>query len=127
MWDSCTKVELANPATKLHIATQMVASAIPHQPADTRSPRPLALARWLLAVATLVLVMVAVGGIGSVYGVIVGTALLTLIPEFFRFISDYKLLVYGALLFGVMRFAPDGLAGLTRLAFKRVQRKGGAA
>jgi len=74
-----------------------------------------------------VLSMVAVGGIGSVYGVIVGTALLTLIPEFFRFISDYKLLVYGALLFGVMRFAPDGLAGLTRLAFKRVQRKGGAA
>ncbi|BBO76942.1 branched-chain amino acid ABC transporter permease [Desulfosarcina widdelii] len=73
-----------------------------------------------------VLSMVAVGGIGSVFGVIVGTALLTLIPEFFRFISDYKLLVYGALLFGVMRFAPDGLAGLTALAFKRVQRKGGA-
>ncbi len=73
-----------------------------------------------------VLSMVAVGGIGSVYGVIVGTALLTLIPEFFRFISDYKLLVYGALLFGVMRFAPDGLAGLTRLAFRRIQRKGGA-
>ena len=73
-----------------------------------------------------VLSMVAVGGIGSVFGVIVGTALLTLIPEFFRFISDYKLLVYGALLFGVMRFAPDGLAGLRALAFKRVQRKGGA-
>ena len=73
-----------------------------------------------------VLSMVAVGGIGSVFGVIVGTALLTLIPEFFRFISDYKLLVYGALLFGVMRFAPDGLAGLTALAFKRLQRKGGA-
>lgn len=72
-----------------------------------------------------VLSMVAVGGIGSVFGVIVGTALLTLIPEFFRFISDYKLLVYGALLFGVMRFAPDGLAGLTALAFKRLQRKGG--
>jgi branched-chain amino acid transport system permease protein len=74
-----------------------------------------------------VLSMVAVGGIGSVFGVIVGTALLTLIPEFFRFISDYKLLVYGALLFGVMRFAPDGLAGLTALAFKRLRRKGGAA
>jgi len=73
-----------------------------------------------------VLSMVAVGGIGSVFGVIVGTALLTLIPEFFRFISDYKLLVYGALLFAVMRFAPDGLAGLTALAFKRLQHKGGA-
>jgi branched-chain amino acid transport system permease protein len=55
-----------------------------------------------------VLSMVAVGGIGSVYGVIVGTSLLTLMPDLFRFISDYKLLVYGALLFTVMRFAPEG-------------------
>jgi len=72
-----------------------------------------------------VLSMVAVGGIGSVYGVIIGTALLTLMPEFFRFISDYKLLVYGALLFAVMRFAPDGLAGIARSLFRRISRQGG--
>jgi branched-chain amino acid transport system permease protein len=58
-----------------------------------------------------VLSMVAVGGIGSVPGVITATIILTLMPEFFRFISDYKLLVYGILLFAVMRFAPEGLAG----------------
>ena len=63
-----------------------------------------------------VLSMVAVGGIGSVFGVIVATIILTLMPEFFRFISDYKLLVYGALLFAVMRFSPEGLAGLARSA-----------
>ena len=74
-----------------------------------------------------VLSMVAVGGIGSVFGVIAGTALLTLMPEFFRFISDYKLLVYGALLFGVMRFAPDGLAGLTRMLLKRPAQKAGTS
>ena len=60
-----------------------------------------------------VLSMVAVGGIGSVFGIIVATIILTLMPEFFRFISDYKLLIYGSLLFAVMRFAPEGLAGLT--------------
>ena len=49
-----------------------------------------------------VLSMVVVGGIGSVFGVIVATIILTLMPEFFRFISDYKLLVYGTLLFGVV-------------------------
>jgi branched-chain amino acid transport system permease protein len=65
-----------------------------------------------------VLSMVAVGGIGSVFGVIVATIMLTLMPEFFRFISDYKLLVYGTLLFAVMRFAPDGLAGIARTSFK---------
>lgn len=72
-----------------------------------------------------VLSMVAVGGIGSVFGVIVGTALLTLMPEFFRFISDYKLFVYGALLFTVMRFAPDGLAGLARMISTRKAGGGG--
>jgi branched-chain amino acid transport system permease protein len=62
-----------------------------------------------------VLSMVAVGGIGSVFGVIAATIILTLMPEFFRFISDYKLLIYGILLFAVMRFAPEGLAGLAKM------------
>lgn len=66
-----------------------------------------------------VLSMVAVGGIGSVFGVVVATVILTLMPEFFRFISDYKLLIYGTLLFAVMRFAPEGLAGLARGLIKR--------
>lgn len=74
-----------------------------------------------------ILSMVAVGGIGSVYGVIVGAALLTLMPEFFRFISDYKLFVYGALLFAVMRFAPEGLTGMARLLTRRVARQGGGS
>lgn len=68
-----------------------------------------------------VLSMVAVGGIGSVFGVIVATIILTLMPEFFRFISDYKLLVYGTLLFAVMRFAPEGLAGMARSALKKAE------
>lgn len=70
-----------------------------------------------------VLSMVAVGGIGSVFGVIVATIILTLMPEFFRFISDYKLLVYGTLLFAVMRFAPEGLAGLARSVLARMRLK----
>lgn len=74
-----------------------------------------------------VLSMVAVGGIGSVFGVILGTALLTLMPEFFRFMSDYKLLVYGALLFAVMRFAPDGLAGIFAGLFGRRRAVDGGA
>ncbi|MHC4676960.1 MAG: branched-chain amino acid ABC transporter permease [Planctomycetota bacterium] len=72
-----------------------------------------------------VLSMVAVGGIGSVFGVIVATIILTLMPEFFRFISDYKLLVYGTLLFAVMRFAPEGLAGLARGLLQRVKSRSG--
>ncbi len=59
-----------------------------------------------------ILAMVVIGGIGSTWGVVAGAILLTLMPELFRFINDYKLLVYGALLLLVMRFSPDGLAGL---------------
>jgi len=70
-----------------------------------------------------VLSMVAVGGIGSVFGVLTATALLTLMPEFLRFVSDYKLLLYGALLFGVMRFAPGGLANITRRTYAHIVRR----
>lgn len=65
-----------------------------------------------------ILAMVVIGGIGSTLGVVAGAVLLTLMPELFRFINDYKLLVYGGLLLAVMRFSPEGLAGL----FYRVAR-----
>ena len=59
-----------------------------------------------------VLSMVVVGGIGSVFWVAVAAAVLTALPGWFQFIGDYKLLVYGGLLFLMMRFAPGGLAGI---------------
>ncbi len=56
--------------------------------------------------------IVVFGGIGSVVGVVFAAVLLTLMPLWFQFIGDYKLLFYGGLLFIMMRFAPEGLAGL---------------
>src|ERR1017187_2889835 len=50
-----------------------------------------------------ILAMVVIGGIGSTLGVVAGALLLTVMPELFRFINDYKLLVYGVLLLAVMR------------------------
>jgi branched-chain amino acid transport system permease protein len=61
-----------------------------------------------------ILSMVIVGGVGSIWGVIVASILLTLLPEFSRVINDYKLLLYGGLIVLTMRFAPDGLAGLAK-------------
>jgi branched-chain amino acid transport system permease protein len=59
-----------------------------------------------------VLSMVVVGGIGSVFWVTIAAAVLSALPGWFQFIGDYKLLVYGALLFAMMRFSPHGLAGI---------------
>lgn len=67
-----------------------------------------------------VLSMVVVGGIGSVLWVAVAAAVLTALPGWFQFIGDYKLLVYGGLLFLMMRFAPDGLAGIVRVLRQRL-------
>ena len=69
-----------------------------------------------------VLSMVVVGGIGSVAGVTIAAAVLSALPAWFDFIGDYKLLVYGGLLFLMMRFAPGGMAAIAA----RVFRAGGA-
>ncbi len=59
-----------------------------------------------------VLAMVIVGGIGSVWGVTIAAGVLSVLPLLIQFVDDYKILVYSALLFLMMRFAPDGLAGI---------------
>ncbi|MDE0792695.1 MAG: branched-chain amino acid ABC transporter permease [SAR324 cluster bacterium] len=63
------------------------------------------------------LAMVVIGGNGSILGVILASALLSVLPQWFQFIGDYKLLLYGSLLFVVMRFSPGGLAGLAQNLF----------
>jgi branched-chain amino acid transport system permease protein len=59
-----------------------------------------------------ILTMVVIGGTGSVWGVVAATIGLTLLPEVSRAASDYRLLIFGAMLMLVMRFSPGGLAGL---------------
>ena len=64
-----------------------------------------------------VLSMVVIGGIGSVLGVTAAALTLSLLPSAFTFVGEYKLLVYGGLLFLMMRFSPDGVAGAVRRLF----------
>ena len=58
-----------------------------------------------------VLAMVIIGGIGSVWAVALAAAVLSALPLWFQFVDDYKLLIYGLLVFAVMRFSPNGIAG----------------
>ena len=55
--------------------------------------------------------MVVLGGLGSIAGSVVGASILTAAPEFLRFMSQYRMLVYGALLVVLMVFRPNGLLG----------------
>lgn len=58
-----------------------------------------------------ILNFVVLGGLGSIPGTILGTAVLTLAPEFLRFVKEYRMLIYGALMVIMMIFRPYGLLG----------------
>lgn len=54
---------------------------------------------------------VVIGGLGSISGTILGTTVLSLAPEFLRFVKEYRMLIYGALMVAMMIFRPNGILG----------------
>lgn len=72
-------------------------------------------------VSVALMAMVVIGGTGSTLGVVAAAIILTLLPEMFRFVNEYRLLIFGGLLVLAMRFAPDGLAGLGRAIVTKVR------
>lgn len=58
-----------------------------------------------------ILVMVVLGGLGSVIGSVVAAGALTILPELLRSFSEYRMVVYSLLLILVMVFKPSGLFG----------------
>jgi branched-chain amino acid transport system permease protein len=59
--------------------------------------------------SSFLLAAVVLGGMGTVGGVLLGALLLKMLPEKFRFFSEYRLLTFGLVLILVMRFRPEGL------------------
>jgi branched-chain amino acid transport system permease protein len=60
------------------------------------------------------LFMVVIGGVGSLFGAVLGAAFVVLLPELLREIGDYRMLVFGGLIVAVMLFGAAGLAGGVR-------------
>jgi branched-chain amino acid transport system permease protein len=58
-----------------------------------------------------VLVMIVFGGLGTIRGAVFGACFLTLLPELFRFVQDYRNLIYGVTLIGLMLYEPNGVLG----------------
>lgn len=53
--------------------------------------------------------MVIVGGLGSIYGSLIGATILTLLPEALRAFQDYDIIVYGLILILMTMYMPGGL------------------
>ncbi len=74
---------------------------------------------------TLLFTILFVGGIGTIYGPIVGALLIVPLPELLRQFSDLRELVYGVLLLLIVVFAPGGLCspGMWSALGKAVRRR----
>lgn len=53
--------------------------------------------------------MVIIGGLASIYGSLLGAALLTVMPELLRAFQDYDIIVYGLMLVLMTMYMPGGL------------------
>lgn len=67
-----------------------------------------------------VLVMLVLGGLGSVTGAIFSATILTILPEFLRFVDEWRMIIYPALLVLVMIFRPQGLLGTKEVDFSQL-------
>lgn len=64
--------------------------------------------------STVILSMVVLGGMGNMNGSIIAAALLTILPEALRSFSDYRMLVYGAVLVAMMLLKITDWAAIKR-------------
>jgi branched-chain amino acid transport system permease protein len=69
--------------------------------------------------AVLLMTMLIVGGMGSIFGCVIGAVALTILPEALRFLGQWYLVLYGLGVIGVIVLAPGGLASLASLLPQR--------
>jgi branched-chain amino acid transport system permease protein len=67
-----------------------------------------------------IVVMVVFGGIGTIRGAIFGAAFMTIMPELFRFVSEYRNSIYGLLLVFMMLFEPQGILGNRSYVWEKI-------
>ncbi len=65
------------------------------------------------------LITVIVGGAGTVWGVVVGAILFTILPEFLRLAGGLRLVIYGFILLLSIYLIPEGIGGLVNKRLKR--------
>ena len=68
--------------------------------------------------SAMILSIVVLGGMGSIMGVIIGAFVLILMPEYLRAFSDYRMLIFGAIMVIMMVFRPQGIITNVRRTYK---------
>ncbi len=112
------------PQYKLHIfvlsaALAAVAGSLRAHFVKFLSPEPF---NWPTSIA--LVVMVVIGGMGNVWGALLGAAAVTIVQEALRAFRDYDILVFGFLLIVAAMFFPGGLVGWAARRSRQRERKG---
>ena len=69
-----------------------------------------------------ILVMLLIGGSGSIIGSLIGGFILTFLPELLRFLSSWYIAIYGAGIILLIVYMPAGMTGLINGLFKKFGR-----
>jgi len=67
-------------------------------------------------------IMVVFGGMASIWGAVVGAAVLTLLPQFLTVLKDYEMMAFGAVLIVTMVFFPRGIVPTLQRLLARSRR-----
>lgn len=70
-----------------------------------------------------IVVMVVLGGSGSITGCILAAIVLTFAPEFLRFFADWRMVIYSVVLIATMLLRPEGLMGNREIWWTRKRLK----
>ena len=65
------------------------------------------------------LLVVLIGGVGTVLGPVAGAVIVVLLPEMLSFLAGYRLLFFGALLLIILLLVPEGVMGAVERRLRR--------
>ena len=68
--------------------------------------------------SAMILAMVVLGGMGSIFGVIIAGLALKLLPEYLRAFAEYRMLMFGGVMVLMMIFRPQGLINNMRRKYE---------
>lgn len=60
----------------------------------------------------LMVAIIVLGGLGNLTGALLGAAALIVLPEMLRDAAEFRMILFGAVLYLTLRFRPQGIAGV---------------
>ena len=67
-----------------------------------------------------ILIMMVIGGMGTIIGPIIGAVFITYLLETMRVFAEYRLVIYGLLMYLVILYMPRGIVGMLELLWYRL-------